>query len=342
MSRAGCGIGLVALVMSIAAADAQSATNMAALKGLAPVSALSKTVDGTAALGANFTVTGGIQTGAIRQPTLHAVRGTAAAGFARRLHHRRQFGSADRRLGHDPGRGIRGARALSRPGALHQHLQIRLGCDRLRQLDKRLGFQRRKIFLRQRNDERQKAGFRRGPGHLQGYRRRPRSFWPGLWPTRGNARRRPLRQLPPVPDRAHDPADRGAGLLQRSSRQSCVQPRPGHEPDRQPILPERAHDLRLHGLASARGARARSVSGDGRARRGIRQRPHHHGGALRHGRAGRANRRDLRPCASARQRPRLHRPAAEGLRQGDGDVLASGSRDHRRLPRGGRDGAGPT
>ena len=70
MSRAGCGIGLVALVMSIAAADAQSATNMAALKGLAPVSALSKTVDGTAALGANFTVTGGIQTGAIRQPTL--------------------------------------------------------------------------------------------------------------------------------------------------------------------------------------------------------------------------------------------------------------------------------
>ena len=70
MSRAGCGIGLVALVMSIAAADAQSATNMAALKGLAPVSALSKTVDGTAALGSNFTVTGGIQTGAIRQPTL--------------------------------------------------------------------------------------------------------------------------------------------------------------------------------------------------------------------------------------------------------------------------------
>ena len=70
MSRAGCGIGLVALVMSIAAADAQSATNMAALKGLAPVSALSKTVDGLAALGSNFTVTGGIQTGAIRQPTL--------------------------------------------------------------------------------------------------------------------------------------------------------------------------------------------------------------------------------------------------------------------------------
>src|SRR4029077_16635276 len=53
-----------------AAADAQSVTNMAGLKGLAPVSALSNTDDGEAALGSNFTVTGGIQPGAIRQPTL--------------------------------------------------------------------------------------------------------------------------------------------------------------------------------------------------------------------------------------------------------------------------------
>ena len=66
MTRLGCGIGLFAFMMGAAAADAQSATNMAALKGLAPVSALSKTVDGMAALGSNFTVTGGIQTGAIR------------------------------------------------------------------------------------------------------------------------------------------------------------------------------------------------------------------------------------------------------------------------------------
>ena len=44
--------------------------NMAVLKGLAPVSALSNSPDGKAALASNFTVTGGIQTGAIRQPTL--------------------------------------------------------------------------------------------------------------------------------------------------------------------------------------------------------------------------------------------------------------------------------
>lgn len=51
-------------------AEAQSATDMAALKGLAPVSVLEKTHGGRAALAANYRVTGGIQTGAIRQSTL--------------------------------------------------------------------------------------------------------------------------------------------------------------------------------------------------------------------------------------------------------------------------------
>ena len=51
-------------------AHAQSATDKAVLKGLAPVSVLLNTDRGQAALGANLTVTGGIQTGAIPQPTL--------------------------------------------------------------------------------------------------------------------------------------------------------------------------------------------------------------------------------------------------------------------------------
>jgi len=50
--------------------EAQTATNMAVLKGLAPVTILSKTYAGRAALAGNYSVTGGIQTGAIRQPTL--------------------------------------------------------------------------------------------------------------------------------------------------------------------------------------------------------------------------------------------------------------------------------
>ena len=70
MTRLGCGLGLVVLMMGGAGLNAQTATNMTALKGLAPVSALANTTDGKAALASNFTVTGGIQTGAIRQPTL--------------------------------------------------------------------------------------------------------------------------------------------------------------------------------------------------------------------------------------------------------------------------------
>jgi membrane-associated phospholipid phosphatase len=49
---------------------AQSATDMAVLKGLSPVTVLSKTPEGTAALSANYTVTGGLQTGAITRATL--------------------------------------------------------------------------------------------------------------------------------------------------------------------------------------------------------------------------------------------------------------------------------
>ena len=64
-------LGIAALCASIPfAAQAQTATNMAVLKGLAPVTLLNGSYAGRAALGANFTVTGGIQTGAIRQPTL--------------------------------------------------------------------------------------------------------------------------------------------------------------------------------------------------------------------------------------------------------------------------------
>ena len=51
-------------------AEGQTATNLAVLKGLAPVTILSKTAAGKAALAANYSVTGGIQTGTIRQSTL--------------------------------------------------------------------------------------------------------------------------------------------------------------------------------------------------------------------------------------------------------------------------------
>ena len=62
-------IGVLCALMPFQA-GAQSTTDMAVLKGLAPVTVLSNTPEGKAALAANYTVTGGIQTGAMRQSTL--------------------------------------------------------------------------------------------------------------------------------------------------------------------------------------------------------------------------------------------------------------------------------
>jgi hypothetical protein len=50
--------------------QAQSPTDMKVLEGLAPVSVLANSNAGQAALGANYTVTGGIQNGSVRQQTL--------------------------------------------------------------------------------------------------------------------------------------------------------------------------------------------------------------------------------------------------------------------------------
>jgi hypothetical protein len=60
----------VSLALGFADAGAQTATNIAVLKGLAPLTILNKSYAGEAALASNFTVTGGIQTGAVRQTTL--------------------------------------------------------------------------------------------------------------------------------------------------------------------------------------------------------------------------------------------------------------------------------
>ena len=70
MSNAANAALLAACLIAPWPAAAQSANNLAALKGLAPVAALSASPAGQAALAANFSVTGEVQTGALRQPTL--------------------------------------------------------------------------------------------------------------------------------------------------------------------------------------------------------------------------------------------------------------------------------
>ena len=61
---------LVPSALMSSGAGAQTATNITALRGLAPVTALSGTPEGEAALAANLRVTSAIQTGALAQPLL--------------------------------------------------------------------------------------------------------------------------------------------------------------------------------------------------------------------------------------------------------------------------------
>lgn len=63
-------IAVASCALAACGVEAQSATDLPVLKGLAPVTVLEKTPAGQAALAANYAVTGGIQTGAIRQATL--------------------------------------------------------------------------------------------------------------------------------------------------------------------------------------------------------------------------------------------------------------------------------
>ena len=64
-------------VLAALKGQAQSATDMPVLKGLATVTLLLGTDAGKAALAANYSVTGGIQTGALRQPDLAPFAGAA-------------------------------------------------------------------------------------------------------------------------------------------------------------------------------------------------------------------------------------------------------------------------
>jgi PAP2 superfamily len=61
---------LFSVFVSCPELNAQTATNIAVFKGLSPLTVLNKTYAGEAALAANFTVTGGLQTGSVRQSTL--------------------------------------------------------------------------------------------------------------------------------------------------------------------------------------------------------------------------------------------------------------------------------
>ena len=70
MTKAALAVCFWATLAGAALADPPSPATLTALRGLAPAAALANSEEGRAALAANYSVTGGIQTGAIRQPTL--------------------------------------------------------------------------------------------------------------------------------------------------------------------------------------------------------------------------------------------------------------------------------
>ena len=299
---------------------------MAALRGLAAVSALSNSTDGKAALASNFTVTGAIQTGAIRQPTLlpfaeqqqQALRDafitdgnlaqladglgtTLGAAYQARAHYldRERFTSISKAVAEVI------AYANSTSGS-DSNAGKYFFANGTTDGKKPVSDQALAIF----------TDVHGAPDPFGRAYDRPAGT-PGA-DKYGNSR--PFQTEPTIlpivgPDYFNVPA--GNDVYNRGPIMNLIN---------SPSFPSGHTTYGYMGSLAARRARARSLSGDGRARRRIRQRPHHHGRALRHGRAGRPNARDLRSRPSARQRSRLHEPAAEERRGDDRNLRASGSR----------------
>ena len=174
------GIAFLALMAMGAGAEAENAARLAALKGLAPVSALSNSAAGRAALAANFSVTGGIQTGAIRQPTLMPFAEQQQQALRDAFITDGNLAELADGLGATLGAAYQARAHYLDRETLHQRLRGGQKPDRLRQLDVGIRFERWQIFLRQWHDQRQTAGLGRGDGDLQGGRRRSRPVWTRL------------------------------------------------------------------------------------------------------------------------------------------------------------------
>ena len=239
---------------------AQSAANLTALRGLVPVARLQTSPEGRAALDANLRVTGGIQTGDLRQPTLlpfaeqqqlalrdcfitdgnspslaDGLGTTLAAAYQARAH----YLDRERYTNISDGR--------RRPDRLHERDQSASIPTPANTSSPTPTTNGKTAVSTEAADILKDDG---GIADVFGTATAGRPAAPA--PT--------LRQFAPVPDRAHRPADRRPRLLRRPGRQLRLQPRPGHEPGRQPLLPERPHHLRLHGVAGPRGPGAASAT----------------------------------------------------------------------------------
>ncbi len=283
---------------------AQTPANLSALRGLLPVARLPATPEGRAALDANLKVTGDIQSGAANQPLLLPLP------EQRLLALKDCFitdGNATQ-LADGLGTRLGGAyQAKARYADYKTFTSVSPAVATLIGYTNSVTnrFERRQVLLRQRQPARRQAGLARGGGApVRRYGRRLRQ---GLRPPGGYARLGCVRQRPALPDPAAAHRLPGGGLFRQRLPQPRLAARPEAGSRRQPLLPERPHDLRLHRVDDPRDPAALPLPADGDPRRRVRQRPDRRRGALRDGRDRRPG--DLAPRARppARQRPRLCR-----------------------------------
>ena len=219
MKRLGCGIGLLALMMGGAGPTRRPRPIWPSSGAWLRSPPFRTARSGKAALASNYTVTGGIQTGAIRQPTLlpfaeqqqQALRDafitdgnlaqladglgtTLGAAYQARAHYldRERFTSVPKSVAEVI------AYANSTSGS-----------------DSNAG----KYFFANGTTDGKKPVSDEAMAIFKDVGGAPDPFGRSLWPTGRNSRRRRFRGFPSVSDRAHDPADRGTGLLQCSGQQ---------------------------------------------------------------------------------------------------------------------------
>ena len=296
-------------------AGAQTANNLAALKGLAPFAALPNSPAGQAALAANFAVTGGIQTGALRRPSLLPF----AEQQQQALRDVFITGGDLAELADGLGTTLGGAYVARAHYLDREHFTsvspAVADVIAYAEMTSAVDSNSAKYFFANATTDGKTPISDQAAAILAEEPWRHRRLRRRLRQAARRPRRRPLRRLAAVPDRAELRRDRRARLFQRSLRQCRLQPRPGDEPRRQSLVSERPHHLRLYRRPAAGAADARALPRDDRARRRIRRGPHRRRRALRDRRAGRSDTGDLRRRPSARQRSRLCRPDAEDTRR---------------------------
>ncbi len=292
---------VVGTVLASFPCQAQTATNMTVLKGLAPVTVLAKTPAGRAALGANFAVTGGIQLGTIRQPTLLPFAEQQQQSLRDAFITDGNLAELADGLGSTLGAAYQArAHYLDREHFTNVSPAI---ADLIAYTNGITGGDSNagKYFFANATTDGKTAVSDAAAAILRDNGGATDPFGKAYARPGGSPGADAFGDSRPFQTEPTVLSDRRAGLFLRSRQQRRLQSGPDLEPHGQPLLPERPHHLRLHGFDPHGRPGAGPLPADDRARGRVRQRPHSHGSPLRDGRARRPDPRHLRPGPPSRQ-----------------------------------------